>query len=206
MLPKTALSGVWKEDFNDGNADDWEIIVDEWEVKDGAFEALDQSKSYSRVIIGDETWTDYAVECDVTLVEPGALDCAGLLVRCDNEGKNAYRFWIRKDTNVFEVYKWENGNWANPNYLTVNFPIDYKETYRLRVEVEGYDFKCYIDGKEVGEFEDGSKFRESGKIGLIVCNANAAFDNIIIEGDQIVGQAVQAAGKLAITWGSLKAK
>lgn len=52
MLPQIALTGVWKEDFNDGQADGWDIIVANklWEVKDGAFEGVDQVKGYSRAI------------------------------------------------------------------------------------------------------------------------------------------------------------
>ena len=206
VLPQIAFSGVWKEDFNDGKADGWDIIVAKklWEVKDGAFEGVDQVKGYSRVAAGDENWSDYTIECDVTLVGQGAINCAGILVRLDAAGMNAYRFWVRSDTGVFEAYKWVEGNWAPPTLLEQNIGVKPDKTYRLKVKAEEFTFTSYVDGKEMGKFKDDSKFRRKGKIGLIVCNARGRFDNIVVEGDDVVGQPVQPAGKLATTWGKLK--
>jgi len=208
MLPKFVLSGVWQEDFNDGKADGWDIIVEKnlWEVKDGTFEGFDEVKGYSRVVAGDELWSDYTTECDVTLVGQGAINAAGILIRCDAAGMNAYRFWVRSDTGVFEAYKWMEGIWAPPTLLEKNIGVKPDKTYRLKVKADEFTFTCYVDGTEMGQFKDDSKFCRNGKIGLILVNARAQFDNIVVEGGDIVGQAVFSVGKLALTWGNLKVK
>jgi len=201
-----ALPGVWQEDFNDGRADAWDVIVADklWQVKDGAFEGVDQVKGYSRVVAGDENWSNYTIECDVTLVGKGAINCAGILIRSDDSGMNGYRFWVRSDTGVFEAYKWVEGTWAPPTLLEENIGVKPDETYRLKAQAEEFTFTCHMDGKEMGKFTDDSRFRRKGKIGLIVCNATGRFDNVVVEGDDVVGQAVLSAAKLALTWGKLK--
>jgi len=81
-------------------------------------------------------------------------------------------------------------------------PCEIGVDYILKVEVKGDTFKCYIDGKLEMEVSDSSF--KSGAIGVGTFNANGRFDNVKVNGPGIAPDAVEANGKLATTWASIK--
>ena len=92
FLQSLALAGTWEEDFDDGKAGEWNEITGKWEIDKKAYVETAQTE-YAKTIIGDETWTDYTVEVDITLTQPhGGTNCAGLLIRINENGENGFRY------------------------------------------------------------------------------------------------------------------
>jgi len=199
-----AFAGTWKYDFNDGKADGWEVIVGKWKVEDKAYAETGWTE-YAKTMGGEESWTDYTVECDITLVESfeggGSKDCAGLLIRADAKGENGYRFWIRTDM-APQFSKWINNTYE---HIEQNIPvvIEIEETYHLKVIIEGDSYKGFINDEEV--FDHKEDFRKNGRIGLITYKAHPHFDNITVSGDNVKGMSVQLIGKLSACWSRIKA-
>ena len=131
---------------------------------------------------GEPNWMDYTVECDVTLRESAGFNCAGLLVRCDKNGENGMRFWIRCDSASAQLAEWHNSS----NYKIVQTtPLDIKPDtkYHLKVIAKGNLYQCFVDGKMIVECEDVANTFAKGMIGLISCQANPVFENIKVIGD-----------------------
>ncbi|MFC1712408.1 family 16 glycoside hydrolase [Candidatus Poribacteria bacterium] len=205
-----SIAGTAFEDDFSGNDDKWEVIEGNWKVKGGTY--TEEAKTpYAIVLAGDENWTDYTVEVDVTLADndagaAGSHDCIGILFRADNEGKNGYRFWIRTDASgPGQFVKWIDKTWDQGGSLTPLpiAPIEIERVYHFKVVVEGNRIIGFIDDVEVVDYEDpDDSFQPKGKIGLITYIAKEpVFDNVIVYGE---GFPVEPGGKLTTTWGKLK--
>ncbi len=81
-------------------------------------------------------------------------------------------------------------------------PAEIGRDYVLKVEVEGGDIRCYVDGVlEIEVFDD--EFA-TGAIGLGTFNAVGHFDDVSVNGDGIP-RPVEPAGKLPTAWARLRA-
>jgi len=203
-----ARAGVGLMDnFDDSDAKGWEAVEGDWKVKNKAYVETKQTE-YAKTMAGDESWTDYTVECDITLVGQvqggGSHDCAGLLVRADAKGENGYRFWIRTDPSRAQLSKWINNGFEHIQDNIAAGVIAPDTTHHLKVTVEGNRITCFIDGKQVADVKDDSEHRINGRIGLITYVANEpTFDNIMVSGEGM-SMAVSAKGRLATNWGKIK--
>lgn len=201
-----AFAGTWKYDFDDGRADDWEVVVGKWRVEEKAYAETGWTE-YAKTMAGEEAWTDYTVECDVTLVESfaggGSKDCAGLLVRADQKGENGFRFWIRTDM-APQFSKWINNKYE---HIKQDIPvkIEIGETYHLKVVIEDNNYQGFINDDEVFNHKDKEGFRKNGRIGLITYKAHPHFDNVMVSGENIKSLSVRPGGKLSVCWGKIKA-
>jgi len=76
----------------------------------------------------------------------------------------------------------------------------------MKVVAEGKNFQFFLDDKLLFEGEDKAepKFQPSGHIGFICHETKPRFDNLVIEGDQILTTAVKAVGKISISWAKIK--
>ena len=78
--------------------------------------------------------------------------------------------------------------------------------YRLKVDVNGNLVKCFIDGKQVSEFQNTTY--PSGTCDFSTCGVVAMFDDFVVTGPEIPdggpGFAVNPQAKLAIAWGKVK--
>ena len=200
-----ATAGVWEEGFDNGMPKGWEAIVGKWKVDKKALTLTDYAP-YSKIMFGDVDWKDYSVAVDIT-VDKGKhpCNCTGLLVRADKEGKNGYRFWIRTDQHAGQVSRW-----VNNKFVHLKTPLPPKaesgKTYRMKVVAKGKKFQFFLDDKLLweGEDKDEPKFQPSGRIGFICHETKPRFDNLVIEGDQILTTAVKPVGKLSISWSEIK--
>ena len=200
-----ATAGVWEEGFDNGMPKGWEAIVGKWKVDKKALTLTDYAP-YSKIMFGDVDWKDYRVAVDIT-VDKGkhACNCTGLLVRADKEGKNGYRFWIRTDQHAGQVSRWVNNKFV---HLKTPIPpqAESGKTYRMKVIAKGKKFLFFLDKKLLweGEDKDQPKFQPSGRIGFICHETKPRFDNLVIDGDQILTTAVKPVGKLSISWSEIK--
>ena len=74
--------------------------------------------------------------------------------------------------------------------------------YELELVVEGNRAQFYIDGEDMGEWEDDQL--ETGMIGIRVWSAIMAVDDFDANGPGIPATAVDSQGKLAVAWGKVK--
>lgn len=203
ILTSIASAGVWQENFDNGLPDGWNDVSGEWKIVKDAY-AETSGGQYAKTMFGDEDWTDYTIEVDLTLVKDVGVNAAGLLIRADAEGDNGMRFWIRTDQHKCQFSRWRENKW---DHIATPLPFEPEvgETYRLKVVAEGHDYECLIDDELLFEGDDDAKFRDNGRIGFITYEANAHYDNLIIDGEEIPAFAVEPNGKLATRWGQLKA-
>lgn len=192
---------IFQDNFDDGNTDGWKFIDGEWKVEDKTLARVDKGVSYSKAMTGDINWKDYTVEADVKLVEAVGFNCAGFVIRADEDGNNGYRFWIRTDEWKCQFSKWENSKFV---HVVEKFVLDIKvgETYHLKATVEGQRYRCFVNDTMTVDYEDTSKFRENGRVGLITYAVYPQFDNIKISSSAT--SAVKHEEKLTTLWGKVK--
>ena len=167
---------IFEDNFDGGKADRWTTIDGEWQVEDAAFARVGREEQYAKAMAGDVNWTDYIVEVDVTLKEAVGANCAGLLVRADEEGSNGFRFWLRTDM-PSQFSKWVDNKYE---HIKIDIPVDIEvgTTYYLKAIVEGSKHLYFINDEPVVEYEDEEGFRESGRIGFITYAVYPHFDNV----------------------------
>ncbi|WP_195984204.1 family 16 glycoside hydrolase, partial [Clostridium sp. D33t1_170424_F3] len=165
------------EDADDSNAK-WTKYgnTDRIRVENGQlhFDSNDNVKAAA----GDEAWSDYVVQADITLT-PGDNN-AGIMYRSTNigngaDGYNGYYFGIG---NNFWTVGYANGGWNSlfsdqGNYSAGN-------TYTLKVIVWHDKHQFYVDDTLVREWEDTSRRYKNGKIGLRSWNRAFDGDNILV--------------------------
>lgn len=202
ILTSTASAGTWQENFDNGFPDGWNDVSGEWEIEKDAY-AETSGAQYAKTMFGDENWTDYTLEVDVTLVKNVNVNAAGVLIRADADGDNGMRFWIRTDQHKCQLSRWKENNFE---HIATALPVEPEvgETYRLKVVAEGQNYQCFVDDELLFDDKDEAKFRDSGRIGFISYEAHVHYDNLIIDGEDIPAFSVEPNGKLATLWGQLK--
>ena len=204
ILTFTASAGIWQENFDKGLPDGWNEVKGEWKIEKDAY-AETSGAEYAKTMFGDEDWTDYTLEVDLTLVKNVNVNAAGVLIRADADGDNGMRFWIRTDQHKCQFSRWRENQW---DHIKTPLPVEPEvgETYRLKIVAEGQNYQCFVDDELLFDGEDNMKFRDSGRIGFITHTANVHFDNLSIDGEDIPAFAVEPNGKLTTRWGQLKAE
>lgn len=197
-----AFAGTWVVDFNNGKVDDWDEVFGEWKAEQGGYAEV-AGTQYAKTMWGDMNWADYTVEVDVTLLEEVGFNCAGLLIRANEDGTQGFRFWIRTDEWKCQFSKWVNNAFV---HIVEKFIMDVKigETYHLKVIVEGTRYQCFADEELVIDHDDKENISANGKIGLITYQAYPLFDNLTISGPKIPSSAVEPGAKLTASWGAIK--
>ena len=203
ILTFTASAGIWQENFDRGLPDGWNEVSGEWKIEKDAY-AETSGAEYAKTMFGDEDWTDYTLEVDITLVKNVNVNAAGVLIRADADGDNGMRYWIRTDQHKCQFSRWRENQWE---HIKTPLPVEPEvgETYRLKIVAEGQNYQCFVDDELLFDGEDNMKFRDSGRIGFITHTANVHFDNLSIDGEDIPAFAVEPNGKLTTRWGQLKA-
>jgi len=188
---------------DDGQADDWEVLDGEAKIEDGMYILNNTTSSSGIAVIGDMTWTDCTIKCKAMLME-GSADNIGLVWRT---GANNlfYVISIRMDQRT-GYCGCVNGVWMNGGSPIIPMPFvtEVDQEYELELIVEGNKFQFFIDGEDMGEWEDDQL--ETGRIGLRVWSAIMAVDEFEINGPGIPRTAVDSQGKLAATWAGIRAE
>jgi len=98
-----------------------------------------------------------------------------------------------------------NGAWMNGGSPINPQPFSTKvdKEYELKLIVKGQSFQFYIDGKDMGEWEDDQL--EKGMIGFRVYKAILAVDEFDVNGPGIPSsKEVKFQGKIATAWSEIK--
>lgn len=215
------------DDFDDGTDDGWTVVQGDWKVKSGKYVQNDSEwtttatlETYHRSFFGDVNWSDYTVEVDLIIDQPGDLaPIAGVFVRVTEKSEDGVYYLFRIDTrpdqapaaveapnhNFEGVAGTEGANAGdgleNPDFLD----MDQNEVeYHLKVVAEGPNFQYYIDDELILDLTDDVDPFLKGAVGLGTFNCGVSFDNFVVNGPGIPANSVDQEGKLAICWGSLK--
>ena len=224
MLVCALTSWALMVDFENGTDRDWTVIQGDWEVKGGKYHQTDKNwttaatnDTYNRSYFGDINWTDYTIEVDVTIDDPGDLaPIAGIFARVMAKTKDGAYYFFRIDTRPDwgpGAVESPNNNFAGEGGGKMEGGLDPKfiameennKQYHLKVIAEGNHFVYYVDGKSVLDVVDDVDPFMSGAVGLGTFNAGASFDNFQVTGTGVPG-AVISDGKLTVTWGEVKSR
>ena len=151
-------AGTFFDDFNDGDADEWEFVNNKfdgndanlklqtdakWEVKNGKLCGTFAENAEAVAVVGDDSWSK-----DVT-IEAKISDVDGLWLALVWNWQDIDVFdswWINVDAKTVEA--WPKSGPAN--YLgvqaTANVPFD-PEEHTLKVVSKGSKFDVFFDGK-----------------------------------------------------------
>lgn len=199
------------DDFDDGNAKGWQEIQGTWSVQSKEYvqeetewTTTTTNETYTRSFFGDENWMDYTLEATVRM-EGGGETAAiiGIFFRVTEMSEAGDYYYFRLDARAAEgpaLIK-------SPNTIlqeNLAKPSEMEQDYVLKVEVEGNNIRCYIDDELEIELQDDSF--ANGAIGVGTFNTQGYFDNVTVNGAGIAPNPVSQAGKLALTWASVKAE
>ena len=205
ILTPIASAGIYgRKTLTEALPDGWNEVKGEWKIVKDAY-AETSGAEYAKTMFGDEDWTDYTLEVDVTLVENVNVNAAGVLIRADTDGDNGMRFWIRTDQHKCQFSRWRENQFE---HIVTPLPVDPEvgETYRLKVVAEGPKIiSVFVDDELLFEGDDDAKFRDSGRIGFITHTANVHYDNSwVIDGADIPAFAVEPNGKTYNSLGTVE--
>ena len=189
-------------DFEDERqADDWEVLDGEGKVEDGMYILNNTDTSSGIAVIGDMTWTDCTIKSRAMLME-GSADNIGYVWRLAANNL-FYVISLRMDQRI-GYCGCINGAWMNGGspINPVAFNTETAKEYEMELIVEGNKFQFFVDGEDMGEWEDDQL--ETGKIGFRVWSAIMGVEDFDINGPGIPRTAVESQGKLATTWARIK--
>ena len=221
LITSPAIAGTWGDVF--ATQGDWQVIGDnvnsKWIIKNGElfgqWEPVFKSHYVTHV---DAPWKDYTVSCKVKfskLHDPLKFDGAhvSLGVRQqwnESHGRlNGVFFTVNIKARTASFLNLYDGNIFDTTGEKV--PLQWFKWYQLRVVVEGNGVKGYIDDVLI---DDGSALKRNqiniaptGGVSLGIFCVYAVFDDVMIKGEDIPTNkwAIMPRGKLANTWGRLKA-
>lgn len=134
---------LFESNFADGTQG-WRLHGGKWAVKDGALQQTDRGENI-RAFIGDKNWTNYTLSLKARKL--GGAE--GFLISFGVQDENAKAWW-----NI--------GGWGNVRHAlevggvpesSVNGKIETGKWYDIRIELQGNNIKCYLDGKLLHDVE-----------------------------------------------------
>ena len=203
-------AGTFFDDFNDGNDDGWVVEKGKWEVVDGVYRAPEGMGEWRTYALGGEEYGEFTLEVKVRNDGWHAgLGHSHAGVFFGGERKSHYGIYFRFHSSDLALWYAEVENPGVRREIAPAVPAagGVGTWHLLKVEVSDANstLKAWVDGKEAFDNID-LKFGAAGRIALFASvTGGCSFDDVSITGDRIA-QAVQPDGKLAITWGGVKAQ
>ena len=211
------------DDFNDGKDDGWTVIQGEWKVRDGkycqddmAWTTTATNETYQRSFFGDVNWSNYTVEVDLTITDPGdTAAIAGIFVRVTEKSAEGQYYFFRIDLRpanapaaveapnmAFDGVNATAEGARNPDFVALE---EAEVEYHLKVVAEGDNFLYYVDDELIMDITDEVDPFLKGAVGVGTFDCGASFDNFQVNGQGVPPNSVSKEGKLAVCWSALKA-
>ncbi|MGG4142512.1 LamG-like jellyroll fold domain-containing protein [Paenibacillus algorifonticola] len=174
-----ASAATLLEDSFDGGAGNWTSSSGSWSVvQDSGNAVYSQSgTSEGRTSAGSQTWTDYAVEADVKIVDFNGSTrtyVAGRYV----DGNNFYAASLYNSSGgTLEIRKKVSGSTTTIASKT-NFGLATGVWYKVKLELSGTSIKLYVNGQLELSAADSSL--AAGAAGLVTFKSIAKFDNVSV--------------------------
>jgi hypothetical protein len=174
----------YDEDFNDGVAEDFEVVSGNWEVINGQYHCYNSQAGVKHITtVGEATWSDYRFACDIQVT--GAPE-QEFLFRYQSPG-DWYLFGVLPSPYNTAVL-WKSVGGLQYLLAQVNNVVNAPNQLRhLAVEVQGATISAYFDGQLLLTYEDTDQPFLTGKVGLdafadsSVGWQHAYFDNVSVE-------------------------
>jgi hypothetical protein len=218
MLALPGLAGKWRDNFDDGKMDEWDLSYAGgiWEVKNGELVITPRGAGAPvQLFIGDSTWQDYTINVKAKIVEhqPSSYGFEGANIVARAEPPlNLYVFGLgasvgSKDKEVYAVCV--QGRVAPTSHHEVKpFQWELDTWYDLRLTAEGNRFKFYVNDELVIDYIDDVHSRGKAGIAASAFRSTTAvhFDDFSVTGDDIPDNvtAISPKSKLATTWSRIK--
>lgn len=187
-VKKTRGSGeVYREDFNDGLAQNWsDDGVRNWVVENGAYKSVrtDWGLHKSESIYTGKVFSDFIYSAKMRRTHTGE-DEKGIIFRADSSLNNYYQFSTLSYAECFSIKKIENGVYTSEKSGTSSQIKNDTNWMTLKVIANGSLLKFYINDQKVYETYDNSF--SSGKIGLFCTgdmmyySGDYYFDDVYVE-------------------------
>jgi hypothetical protein len=147
----------FEADFALGVPERWRVARGDWTVSDGALNVYMAEKYYPGFVFAPNTsWRDYAVECEMRCGQ----SVAGIVFRHDHKDR-FYALTFRREERsgefhdhpevVFEKYIPMQDEAVSPETVygclllaQKEYEFSAGEYYRIRVEVEGTEMRCFV--------------------------------------------------------------
>ncbi|GAB7050828.1 pectate lyase [Catenuloplanes indicus] len=175
-VPSANASTLFTEDFEAGTPSGWSRSGGDWSVVDDGSKAYRQSKAASeaaRVFAGDASWTDYAVQARVKVVEVGAGGFAGVAARASGP-TTLYRL-VLTSAGTAELQTVKGSAVTVLGSVPVTSPTGTFHT--LQIQAGGTTVKGWVDGTPVGS--GTGTVTAKGRLGLVTSRASASFDDVL---------------------------
>jgi alpha-L-arabinofuranosidase len=140
---------LFTSDFSK-NSDGWFRRGGDWSVADGALTQTSEDTN-CRMTTGSSSWTDYTYSLKAK--KTGGRE--GFLIMFHVRGRNEFIWWNVGgwgDTRS-QLEKMDDGQ-NSPLGDSAPVAIDADRWYDVRIELNGNDIKCYLDGKLITEATD----------------------------------------------------
>ena len=169
LVPTPAVTLPFRDNFNDGLSDLWEVQSGTWRIVDGVLNPDPDCRNCA-IFVGDESWTDYAVKVDLV------HSCA------TNE-----RVFVRVTADSYMMFEistlWVKlivSNQGQKTEIASNriTTLPCRMQYNIRIEAKGPSFLVYLNGDHLMSATDSMVVR--GRVGLGASNSESyyrMFDN-----------------------------
>ena len=179
---------LYSKDFTSGDAD-WAFRVGTWVAADGVLRQTGDLTN-SRATAGDAAWTDYTYHVQARKL--GGAE--GFLIAFHFQNANNYLWWNLGGWGNTRTAIQQVQNGVNTQ-LGPDVPVTVESNrwYDIKVEVQGRQVRCFLDGKLVEEVTDtppappaplyavASRDTKSGDVILKVVNTSPAAQQIQVD-------------------------
>jgi len=205
LLVTSAGAIDFRDDFEDGNMDEWTSWGCKWQIENG--ELILQPVGFQcGFTIGEADWQDYTVGVKVKIVEhqvnPKLGEGAVIIFRVTMPNFHVFSLRTASGSDLKVAGVWSAGAEGRKNKP---FEWELNRWYDLRVRAKGSQFEFSIDGKIVLSYI--SDVYPTGEVGLGIGNefTSAHFDDFFVTDEDIPSiTAVSPKTKVATTWGEIK--
>jgi len=169
---------LFADDFSDGNANGWTRSGGSWAVVTDGSSAYRQSgtSSNARALVGQSSWTNYAVQARVKpLAFNGSDRFVAVVARAQNSTN--YYYLALRSTGRVELGKLVGG--SSTTLASAQILVSTGTWYTVRLEVSGSSLRGLVSGAEVTSAADATF--SAGRVGLATYNASASFDDVAVD-------------------------
>ena len=184
--------GILLEDnFDDGNADGWEISSGAWTVNQ-TIKAYQSPRDWvAATIAGQANWSNYSIEAEAKVLEKNPLGSGmqnasfGFYTAYGNDNTRysfAYCDWYGAEYSSSYIINKRINESSSTEIQRVNGAPEFEtgKTYHIKAVMSDTKLEFYVDGIKAAEGSIDSGLK-SGKIGLHTNNCKVEFDNIIVK-------------------------
>ena len=165
---------LFRDDFNDGNANGWTTYGGTWSVTNGQWSATVYPGA--KAVANGTAFSNLVYEADVSI---GASGDAGVIFRASNPtvGADTYNGYYAGVSSAQKVVLGRaNGAWTQ--LATTAMSIASNTPYHLKVAAIGSSLSVYVGDLTTPKISVTDTTWQTGGIGVRTYNAAAAFDNI----------------------------